>query len=147
MVAVLQRVERSKVTVKGQEIALIGRGFNILLGVFKDDTQEDALKLVNKIVKFRVFSDECGKMNLNIQDIGGSALVVSQFTLAGNVKKGNRPSFTDAKEPKEAKELYLYFAKELSRYIEVKTGQFGALMSVEIVNDGPVTFILNSKEL
>ncbi len=147
MIAVIQRVTKSSVSVDGKVVGSINRGFNILLGVFEDDTQKDIDKLVQKIVKLRVFSDECGKMNLNITDVCGAALVVSQFTLAGDVKKGNRPSFTKAKKPQEAKILYLEFIDKLSNYIEVQSGIFGANMSVEITNDGPVTFILDSKEL
>ena len=147
MIAIVQRVASSSVTVDGRGVGSIDRGFNILLGVFEDDTQKDIDKLVQKIVKLRVFNDECGKMNLDIRDVDGDALVISQFTLAGSVKKGNRPSFTRAKKPQEAKELYLEFIDKLSNYIDVESGIFGANMSVEIINDGPVTFILNSKEL
>ena len=147
MIAVVQRVNRSSVKVDGKVVGSIGKGLNILLGVVEEDTQEDIVKLVNKIVKLRIFSDECGKMNLNIIDSGGAALVISQFTLAGDVKKGNRPSFTKAKEPKEAKRLYLEFIKALRQYIPVECGIFGASMEVEILNDGPVTFILESKNL
>lgn len=147
MVAVIQRVTSSSVRVDSNMVGSIAKGFNILLGIFEDDTQRDIDKLVQKIVKLRVFSDECGKMNLDIRDIDGSALVISQFTLAGSVKKGNRPSFSRAKKPLEAKELYLEFIDKLSNYIDVESGVFGANMSVEIINDGPVTFILNSKEL
>ncbi len=147
MVAVIQRVTSSSVRVDSNMVGSIAKGFNILLGIFEDDTQRDIDKLVQKIVKLRVFSDECGKMNLDIRDVDGSALVISQFTLAGSVKKGNRPSFSRAKKPLEAKELYLEFIDKLSNYIDVESGVFGANMSVEITNDGPVTFILNSKEL
>ena len=147
MVAVIQRVTSSSVRVDSNIVGSIAKGFNILLGIFEDDTQRDIDKLVQKIVKLRVFSDECGKMNLDIRDVDGSALVISQFTLAGSVKKGNRPSFSRAKKPLEAKELYLEFIDKLSNYIDVESGVFGANMSVEITNDGPVTFILNSKEL
>lgn len=107
MIAVVQRVTSSNVTIEGRVVGSIDRGFNILLGVFEEDTQKDIDKLVQKIVKLRVFSDECGKMNLDIRDVDGAALVISQFTLVGSVKKGNRPSFSRAKNPKEAKELYL----------------------------------------
>ncbi len=147
MIALIQRVSSSSVEIDGKVAGSIGLGVNILLGILKDDTKEDIDKLVKKIVKLRIFSDECGKMNLNIQDAGGSALVVSQFTLAGSVKKGNRPSFGNAKEPNEAKELYLEFIEKLTEYVEVQSGVFGAMMKVNIVNDGPVTFILDSKKI
>jgi len=147
MIAVIQRVSSSSVKVEENVVGSIGRGLNILLGVVNEDSTEDIAKLVQKIVKLRIFSDECGKMNLNIQDIDGAALVISQFTLAGDLKKGNRPSFAKAKEPKEAKEFYLQFIEELQQYIPVESGIFGASMQVEIINDGPVTFILDSKSL
>lgn len=145
--SIIQRVSKSSVSVDGKLVSSINRGINILLGIVKDDSLDDIEKLVKKIVKLRIFSDECGKMNLNIIDIEGEALVISQFTLAANVKKGNRPSFSQAKNPDEAKELYLEFIKRLGEFIEVKSGIFGANMSVEIINDGPVTFILDSKSL
>jgi len=147
MIALVQRVSYSSVTIDGELVSYIDRGINILLGILEDDNKDDIDKLVQKIVKLRIFSDECGKMNLNIVDYGGAALVVSQFTLAGDVKKGNRPSFTKAKNPQEAKQLYLDFIDKLSKYIEVRSGVFGANMSVDIKNDGPVTFILDSKVL
>jgi D-tyrosyl-tRNA(Tyr) deacylase len=147
MIALIQRVSSSRVSVANQEIAKINRGYNILLGILKDDTFDDIQKLVPKILKLRLFSDECGKMNLSIKDIDGEILVVSQFTLAANYKKGNRPSFTNAMNPTDAKMLYKEFIKELKDYIEVKEGIFGASMSVEIINDGPVTIILDSKKL
>ena len=147
MIAIIQRVSKSNVSVDGELVSSINRGINILLGIVEDDSLEDIEKLVKKIVKLRIFSDECGKMNLSILDIEGEALVISQFTLAANVKKGNRPSFSQAKKPSEAKELYLEFIKRLNEFIEVKSGIFGANMSVEIINDGPVTFILDSNKL
>ncbi|NPA30228.1 MAG: D-tyrosyl-tRNA(Tyr) deacylase [Epsilonproteobacteria bacterium] len=147
MIALLQRVSRSAVRIDGQLVAEIGRGVNVLLGVLKGDEEKDALKLVEKIVKLRIFADETGRMNLSLTDIGGSALVVSQFTLAGDVKKGRRPSFDAAMPPEEAKRLYRLFCEELGRHVPVQTGRFGAMMDVEIHNDGPVTFILNSKAL
>ncbi len=147
MTAVLQRVKSSSVWVDSTEVASIKRGYNILLGIFKDDTSSDIDKLVNKILKLRIFADECGKMNLNITQVDGSILVVSQFTLTANTKKGNRPSFDSAMNPKDAKVLYKEFCYRLSQSIEVKEGIFGAMMQVEIINDGPVTIILDSKEL
>ena len=147
MIALLQRVKRSSVKVEGKTISEIGQGLNILLGIFKDDSKEDIEKLIKKIVNLRIFSDKEQKMNLNIKDIDGEALVISQFTLAGSVKKGRRPSFDKAMASKDAKELYEMFCKELNKEIPVKTGIFGAMMEIEIINDGPVTFVVDSKEL
>ena len=147
MIALLQRVKRSWVSVEGIEIASIHQGYNILLGVMKDDSIEDISKLINKIVHLRVFADENGKMNLSILDIEGEALVVSQFTLAASVKKGRRPSFESAMPPKEAKGLYKLFCEELQKHIPVSQGEFGAMMEVDILNDGPVTIIIDSKEI
>jgi len=147
MIAVIQRVLSSKVEVDNQIVGEIGKGLNILLGVEKGDTDEDVRKLVEKIVKLRIFEDEKGKMNLSLLDIKGEALVVSQFTLAANIKKGRRPSFENAEKPERAKELYENFIKAMSDYVPVKTGIFGADMKVFILNDGPVTFIVDSKAL
>ncbi len=147
MIALLQRVKRSSVKVDGKLISEIGQGLNILLGIFKDDSKEDIEKLIKKIVNLRIFSDEVGKMNYSIKDINGEALVISQFTLAGSVKKGRRPSFDKAMASKEAEGLYEIFCKELNKTICVKMGIFGAMMDVEIINDGPVTFIVDSKNL
>lgn len=147
MIAILQRVKRSSVKVNNKEISKIGEGINILLGVVKDDDERDIEKLINKIVNLRIFPDQNNKMNLSILDTKKEALVVSQFTLAADVKKGRRPSFDNAKNPKEAKMLYEKFCKRLKEFIEVKEGIFGAMMEVEILNDGPVTFIIDSKNL
>ncbi len=147
MIAVIQRVNKSYVEVDNKVVGKIDKGINILLGVVKGDTEEDIKKLINKIPFLRIFEDENGKMNLSLIDIEGKALVISQFTLAGNVKKGRRPSFENAEEPKKAKELYLKFVEELKKYVPVETGIFGADMKVFIENDGPVTFIINSKDL
>jgi D-tyrosyl-tRNA(Tyr) deacylase len=147
MIAVVQRVNQSWVEVDGQVVGKIGKGVNILLGVEKGDTEEDIKKLIKKIPFLRIFEDEKGKMNLSLLDINGEALVISQFTLAGNVKKGRRPSFDNAEDPEKAKKMYEKFVKELSQYVPVKTGIFAAYMKVFIENDGPVTFIINSKEL
>jgi D-tyrosyl-tRNA(Tyr) deacylase len=147
MIALLQRVSRSSVVVEGREIAHIGRGYNILLGVLKGDTEADIDKLVPKIVHLRIFADEAGKMNRSVLDIGGEALVVSQFTLAGSVKKGRRPGFDDAMPPQEAKRLYDIFCERLAEHVPVQRGEFGAMMDVEIHNDGPVTFIVDSRAL
>ena len=147
MIALLQRVKRSSVSVEGVEIASIHQGYNILLGIVKDDTIEDINKLINKIVHLRVFPDDNDKMNLSILDVEGEALVVSQFTLAASIKRGRRPSYDNAMPPQEAKSLYNIFCKELQKYITVSTGEFGAMMEVDILNDGPVTIIIDSKEL
>lgn len=147
MIALLQRVSRSLVTVDGETVGKIGLGYNILLGVLKGDDETDIEKLIQKIVNLRIFADENGKMNKSILDVGGEALVVSQFTLAGIVKKGRRPSFDNAMPPEIAKRLYEEFCLQLGKHIEVQTGKFGAMMEVEIINDGPVTFIIDSKEL
>ena len=147
MIALLQRVSSSSVRIDNKEIAKINRGYNILLGILKDDTIEDINKLIPKILKLRLFNDECGKMNLSIKDIDGEILVISQFTLGANYKKGNRPSFMDAMNPRDAKILYRTFVDTLKDYITTKEGVFGASMSVEIINDGPVTIILDSKKL
>ena len=147
MKAVIQRVSSSSVGVDKKIIGSIGRGMNILLGVQKGDNKAAADKLVKKVSNLRIFADREGKMNLSLLDINGQALVIPQFTLAGSVKKGRRPSFEQSADPATAKELYLYFVKELSRTIQVQTGEFGAMMEVNIVNDGPVTFVIDSEEL
>ena len=147
MIALLQRVSRSSVRVDGEEIARIGKGLNILLGILKGDGEEEIEKLCRKIVTLRIFPDELGRMNRSIEEIGGEVLVISQFTLAGNLRKGRRPSFDNAMPPGEAKELYELFCQRLSSSVPVQTGRFGAMMEVEILNDGPGTFILDSSEL
>lgn len=148
MIAVVQRVLSSKVEVDGKVVGEIGKGLNILLGIVKGDTEEDINKLVNKIVNLRIFSkDKEGKMDLSVKDINGQVLVISQFTLAGNIKKGRRPSFENAEKPDIAKKLYEKFIEEISKHVETKTGIFAADMKVYILNDGPVTFIVNSKDL
>ncbi len=147
MIALLQRVTSSWVMVDSKEVARIGKGLNILLGVMQGDSEEDIEKLVQKIVKLRIFPNEEGKLDRNILQIGGSALVVSQFTLAANIKRGNRPDFTAAMKPPRAKELYDLFVQRLSEYIPVQCGVFGAMMEVGIINDGPVTIVADSKEL
>ena len=148
MKAVVQRVEESYVKVDGKIVGKIGRGLNILLGVKKGDTEEDAKKLVDKISKLRIFEDERGKFQHSLLDIKGEVLIISQFTLYANVKKGRRPSFELAEEPKRAEELYNRFV-ELFREtgLKVETGIFGAMMDVYIRNWGPVTIVLDSEEL
>jgi D-tyrosyl-tRNA(Tyr) deacylase len=147
MIAVVQRVIKSSVEVDGKIVGEIKKGVNILLGIAKEDTEEDANKLVNKIVNLRMFEDENKKMNYSLLDINGEALIISQFTLLANLKKGRRPSFEYAAKPDKAKALYEKFVEEFSKYVKVQTGVFGADMKVYILNDGPVTFILDSKQL
>ena len=145
MRAVVQRVLQAEVTVDGQDVALIGRGLLVLLGVGAEDTQQDVNYIAAKIAGLRIFDDKQGKMNLSLGEVGGQVLLVSQFTLYGDCRKGRRPSFTDAAEPARAESLYLAVARELQeRGIPVKTGRFGALMQVQLVNDGPVTLLLES---
>ena len=143
MKAVVQRVKSASVTIDNKLYSQINQGLLILLGVEKNDTEEQADFLVNKIQKLRIFEDENEKMNLSVMDINGEILVVSQFTLAGDCKKGTRPSFDNAKNPQEANELYEYFVSELKKSnLQIKTGVFRAMMDVSLINDGPVTFIL-----
>ena len=146
MIAVLQRVSSGEVKTNGNVSGTIQKGLVILLGVMKNDTKEDAIYLTDKITRFRIFNDKNGKMNFSIKDINGSALVISQFTLCGDWKKGRRPSFIRAASSETGKHFYEYFIKELARKgIPVETGEFGATMSVRLVNDGPVTFVLDSE--
>jgi D-tyrosyl-tRNA(Tyr) deacylase len=141
--AVVQRVKRASVTVGGDMIAEIGRGLAILLGVGSGDTAGDAEWLANKCAGLRVFEDDQGLMNLDLAEVGGDVLVVSQFTLYGDCGKGRRPSFVDAASPEKAEELYDEFVRVLrGRGIRVETGKFRAKMAVETVNDGPVTLLI-----
>lgn len=143
MRALLQRVSQAKVTVDGREVGAIGRGYVVLLGVTHGDGETEAAWLANKIAGLRLFEDKAGKMNLALEDVGGSVLVVSQFTLYADARKGRRPSFTDAAPPEQAEPLVATFAGHLRRAgLEVATGEFGAMMMVEIHNDGPVTLML-----
>lgn len=146
MKAVIQRIKSSRVTVSGELIGSAGKGFNVLLGVMNGDTKKQAELLAAKISKLRVFEDETGKMNLGILDIGGDVLVISQFTLCADIKKGNRPSFTDSAPPEEANALYEYFCDCLKEngVGRVEHGKFGADMLVEIENDGPVTIVMDT---
>jgi len=147
MIAVIQRCSRGKVTVSEKVVGEIDNGLVILLGVQKGDTENDADFLVNKISGLRIFSDENDKMNLSIKDVNGSALVISQFTLCGDTKKGRRPSFIKAATPDDGNRLYEYFISEMKKGgVPIECGEFGAMMDVELVNDGPVTFVLNSKD-
>ncbi|HET6444946.1 MAG TPA: D-aminoacyl-tRNA deacylase [candidate division Zixibacteria bacterium] len=143
MRALVQRVSKASVTVEGRVTGSIGRGYAILVGVTHDDSYREAEWLANKIVGLRLFEDDAGKMNLSIVDVGGSILLVSQFTLYANASKGRRPSFTAAAHPDQAEPLVSFLADEIrARGIPVETGVFGAMMSVEIVNDGPVTLMI-----
>lgn len=143
MIALIQRVSRAKVTVKEKEIGKIGKGLLVLLGVEQNDNLETMQKLADKVIKYRIFSDENGKMNINVKDINGALLVVSQFTLAADTSKGLRPSFSGAGTPEMANSLYEAFINYCRQQsITVETGQFAADMQVELVNDGPVTFEL-----
>ena len=143
MRALLQRVSSANVTVNGRIIGQIERGFVILLGVTHSDTTAEADWLANKVAGLRLFEDEAGKMNLGLADVGGNVLVVSQFTLYGDARKGKRPSFTAAARPEQAEPLVDYFCNCLRQAgLTVATGQFGAMMQVNIHNDGPVTLML-----
>ncbi len=143
MRAVLQRVSRASVAVEGEITGAIGSGMLVLLGVAHDDTPEQARAMADKLVGLRVFDDDAGKMNRALRDIGGSMLVVSQFTLYGDARKGRRPSYTGAAGPELAEALYNQFVAEVARHeIPVATGRFRAQMHVELVNDGPVTLIV-----
>lgn len=143
MKALIQRVKRASVTVNGAKISEISKGILVFLGVEKEDVFENAEKLADKICKLRIFEDENEKMNLSVTDVEGELLVVSQFTLCGDCKKGTRPSFDKAASPDVAVKLYNYFIEYLkNKNISVKTGKFQAMMDVELINDGPVTFWL-----
>lgn len=148
MKAVLQRVSRARVVVAGQTVGQIGAGLLVLLCAERGDAEAQADKLLAKILKLRIFSDEAGKMNRSVQDTGGGLLVVSQFTLAADVSGGNRPSFTGAAAPDEGRRLYDYFvARARALHPEVQTGEFAADMQVHLVNDGPVTIPLRVEVL
>ena len=144
----IQRVLESQVAVEGQVIGQIGKGFLVLIGVGQNDTKEIADKLVKKMTGLRIFEDGNGKTNLSLADVGGELLLVSQFTLYANCKKGNRPSFTDTGTPDLAEELYAYIVDKCKESVPVvQTGSFGADMKVSLVNDGPFTIILDSEQL
>jgi len=144
--AVVQRVARASVTVDDEVVGQIGRGFLVLLGVAGDDTQDDVVYMAKKVAGLRVFEDADGKMNLSLQDVGGQVLAVSQFTLYGDCRKGRRPSFTRAAPPDHAAALFHSFVIELrGQGIEVQTGRFQEHMHVELLNDGPVTLLLDSR--
>ncbi len=144
MRAVIQRVLKSSVKIESQVVGEIGRGLLVLLGIAKGDSEQDGAYLADKICNLRIFEDNQGKMNRSISDTGGAILVVSQFTLLGDCRKGRRPSYKDAASPERAKVLYHHFVSLIqNKDITVKTGRFGAMMQVCLVNDGPVTLIID----
>ncbi len=146
MRAVIQRVKESSVSADNEVVGKISRGLMVLLGVAKEDTAKEADYLTDKIVNLRIFEDETGKMNKSLIETGGEMLVVSQFTLLGDCRKGRRPSFINAAGPDRANELYEYFVTQVrQKGISVQTGQFRAMMDVSLINDGPVTLIVETK--
>jgi D-tyrosyl-tRNA(Tyr) deacylase len=148
MRAVLQRVTRAAITVEDEVVGAIGGGLLVLLGIAQDDTAQDVKYLVEKITQLRIFEDAEGKMNLSVLETGGALLIVSQFTLYGDVRRGRRPSWIEAAPPEVAEPLYESFVMEARRYVEeVATGSFRRMMQVELVNDGPVTILLDSRKL
>lgn len=148
MKAVIQRVTQAQVQIEGNVVASIGKGFLILLGVGQDDSEEQVEKLWSKIFSMRIFADENGKTNLSLDDVAGEVLVVSQFTLYADCRRGNRPSFTKAGSPDSANALYERFVERARRDVErVETGEFGADMQVSLQNDGPFTILLDTDEL
>ncbi|MBR4982701.1 MAG: D-tyrosyl-tRNA(Tyr) deacylase [Lachnospiraceae bacterium] len=145
---VIQRVKHASVTVDGQVIGKIGKGFMVLIGVCEEDNETVADKMVKKLIGLRIFKDENGKTNLDLHSVGGELLLISQFTLYADCKKGNRPSFVNAANPEKANALYEYIISECKKQVEVvEKGEFGADMKVELLNDGPCTIVLDSREL
>ena len=145
---VIQRVAHADVVVDGKELGKIGKGFMVLIGVSKEDDKVIADKMVDKMIKLRIFEDENGKTNLSLDDVGGELLLISQFTLYANCKKGNRPSFIDAGAPDEADALYEYIIEKCKERVNVvERGEFGADMKVSLLNDGPFTILLDSAEI
>lgn len=144
MIALIQRVTQAKVEVGGEVVGQIGKGLLVLLGVEKDDERQKADKLAEKVLNYRVFSDADDKMNLNVQQVAGEVLVVSQFTLVADTQKGLRPSFSKGATPSLANELYEYFAQKCGEKVKVECGRFAADMQVSLVNEGPVTFWLQA---
>ena len=144
MLGLIQRVNEARVLVKGNTVAEIGPGLLLLLGIEQSDSETEAVKLVNRVLNYRVFNDDLGHMNLSLLDVIGELLVVSQFTLAASTKKGLRPSFSSAASPEDAQALYDFFVRVAAQRVSVQTGHFGADMQVSLVNDGPATFILSA---
>ena len=145
MRAVVQRVTRASVTVDGKTVGEIGNGLVVLVGIARDDTKVEAAYLIDKITNLRIFDDEEGKMNVSVKDVGGGLLIISQFTLYGDVRRGLRPSWIDAAPPEVAGPLYDFFVRQAQSAIDkVASGKFQAMMQVELVNDGPVTILLDS---
>ena len=144
---VVQRVTEASVAVDGKTIGKIGKGFLVLIGVSDSDTKEIADKMVKKLLGLRIFDDENDKINLSLTDVGGELLLISQFTLYANCKKGYRPSFTEAGKPDMANEMYEYIIEKCCEQFHVETGEFGADMKVSLLNDGPFTIILDSQEI
>lgn len=145
---VIQRVKQASVQVNGESVGSIKKGYLVLIGVSDTDTETVADKLVKKMIGLRIFEDENGKTNLSLADVGGSLLLVSQFTLYANCRKGNRPSFTEAGAPDRAEALYRYIIDECKKSVpEVQTGIFGAEMEVDLINDGPFTILLDSEKM
>ena len=145
---VIQRVTEASVSIEGEVKGKIGRGFLVLIGVGKEDTREIADKYIKKLIGLRIFEDENGKTNLSLADVKGELLLISQFTLYANCKKGNRPSFVDAGAPDQAEALYDYIVEECRKTVpSVQTGEFGADMKVSLINDGPFTIVLDSEQL
>lgn len=142
MIGLIQRVSSAQVSVEQKIVGKINQGLVLLLGVEAQDDQQSAQRLLDKVLNYRVFSDDMGRMNLNVQQIGGELLVVSQFTLVADTKKGLRPSFSRGASPQQAEQLYDYFVQQAKPKIRTQTGQFAADMQVALVNDGPVTFWL-----
>ncbi len=148
MRAVVQRVTRASVTVDNEVIGEIGHGLVVLVGIARDDTKVEAAYLVDKITNLRIFDDDAGKMNLSVKDVSGALLIVSQFTLYGDVRRGLRPSWIDAAPPEVAEPLYEFLVRQAQATVaSVATGKFQAMMQVELINDGPVTILLDSKKL
>lgn len=145
---VIQRVQHASVTVNNQVIGRIGKGFMVLIGICEEDNETIADKMVKKLIGLRIFEDENGKTNLDLHSVGGELLLISQFTLYADCKKGNRPSFVSAAKPEKASALYEYIISQCKKQVRVvETGEFGADMKVELLNDGPFTIVLNSQEL
>ena len=148
MKLVIQRVTHASVTVDNNVIGKIGKGYMVLIGVSDTDTKEIADKMLDKMIKLRIFEDENGKTNLSLTDVGGELLLISQFTLYANCKKGNRPSFIEAGSPDHANALYEYIIEKCKERVDVvEQGEFGAEMKVELLNDGPFTVILDSEQI